>query len=244
MHTYKWIILTNLSILIYFPRSNSVSNMPTPTAAAGSPFHTRRARPRKNSWSHDSDSGMSSNEESCISGGSTLNLSMSASYHPAYTLRPPKYPNRRESPSQIEIVTPSPLLPVGGGTPWVGGVVGGAGEEGGLDAVYLKNLKINSAIREIFANRFVHMFASYDHFLSQPNEVGLPLNYVVSIIQIAKSLHSCRTLVVILSTISTRLPSFPTNPTKTFPFSLVSSRHKCLHRSLTGRLLLWEVILI
>ncbi|XP_021965831.1 DENN domain-containing protein 5B isoform X2 [Folsomia candida] len=151
-------------------KSNSVSNMPTPTAAAGSPFHTRRARPRKNSWSHDSDSGMSSNEESCISGGSTLNLSMSASYHPAYTLRPPKYPNRRESPSQIEIVTPSPLLPVGGGTPWVGGVVGGAGEEGGLDAVYLKNLKINSAIREIFANRFVHMFASYDHFLSQPNE--------------------------------------------------------------------------
>lgn len=45
----------------------------------GSPYRMRRSRGRKNSWSHDSDSGMSSNEESLSLNGSQINISMSQS---------------------------------------------------------------------------------------------------------------------------------------------------------------------
>uniref|UniRef100_A0A0A9WD06 DENN domain-containing protein 5B n=2 Tax=Lygus hesperus TaxID=30085 RepID=A0A0A9WD06_LYGHE len=37
-------------------------------------------------------------------------------------------------------------------------------------AQYTKDLRINNAIREIFLNRFVHIFASYEHFIIQPNQ--------------------------------------------------------------------------
>ena len=39
-------------------------------------------------------------------------------------------------------------------------------------AQYTKDLRINNALREIFLNRFVHIFASYDHFIIQTNQVG------------------------------------------------------------------------
>jgi hypothetical protein len=55
---------------------------------------------------------------------------------------------------------------------WVGGVLGGVDDVNDLrlDEIYLKNLQLNVGVREIFANRFVHMFSSYDHFLSQPRD--------------------------------------------------------------------------
>ena len=40
------------------------------------------------------------------------------------------------------------------------------------DDIHLRNLKLNNSIREIFFNRFVHMFSSYDHFLIHPDQVG------------------------------------------------------------------------
>lgn len=33
----------------------------------------------------------------------------------------------------------------------------------------LEDLKLNNAVREVFLNRFVHMFCAYDHFVIQPN---------------------------------------------------------------------------
>jgi hypothetical protein len=39
------------------------------------------------------------------------------------------------------------------------------------DEIFLKNLKLNNSIREIFFNRFVHIFSSYDHFVIQPDQV-------------------------------------------------------------------------
>lgn len=41
------------------------------------------------------------------------------------------------------------------------------------EAQYLRDLRVNSAIREIFLNRFVHLFIDYDHFIIQPNQVSL-----------------------------------------------------------------------
>lgn len=35
---------------------------------------------------------------------------------------------------------------------------------------YLEDLRFNNAIREIFLNRFVQMFAAYEHFVIQPNQ--------------------------------------------------------------------------
>lgn len=40
-------------------------------------------------------------------------------------------------------------------------------------AQYAKDLRINNAIREIFLNRFVHIFASYEQFIIQPNQVSV-----------------------------------------------------------------------
>lgn len=43
---------------------------------------------------------------------------------------------------------------------------------------YQDTLIFNSAIREIFLNRFVQMFSSYEHFVIQPSQVQI---YKVSI---------------------------------------------------------------
>lgn len=37
------------------------------------------------------------------------------------------------------------------------------------DPEMLDELKFNNAVREVFLNRFVHMFCAYDHFVIQPN---------------------------------------------------------------------------
>lgn len=34
---------------------------------------------------------------------------------------------------------------------------------------FLEMLQFNSAVREVFLNRFVQMFSTYDHFIIQPN---------------------------------------------------------------------------
>ena len=38
---------------------------------------------------------------------------------------------------------------------------------------YYEDLKFNNSIREIFMNRFVQMFAAYEHFVILPNQVKL-----------------------------------------------------------------------
>ncbi|KAK9496634.1 hypothetical protein O3M35_013114 [Rhynocoris fuscipes] len=38
------------------------------------------------------------------------------------------------------------------------------------EAQYFRDLRVNTAIREIFLNRFVHLFIDYDHFIIQPNQ--------------------------------------------------------------------------
>lgn len=37
---------------------------------------------------------------------------------------------------------------------------------------YADTLIFNNAIREIFLNRFVQIFSSYEHFVIHPNQVG------------------------------------------------------------------------
>lgn len=38
---------------------------------------------------------------------------------------------------------------------------------------YERELRFNNSIREIFLNRFVHIFTSYEHFVIQPNQVSV-----------------------------------------------------------------------
>jgi len=38
---------------------------------------------------------------------------------------------------------------------------------------YQETLIFNNAIREIFLNRFVQMFSSYEHFVIQPSQVRI-----------------------------------------------------------------------
>ncbi|KAF4523620.1 hypothetical protein B566_EDAN010129 [Ephemera danica] len=100
---------------------------------------------RKLSWSHDSDSGLSSSENS-VTG----------------------------------------LLPSPAATP-TGGIMGlsRSDSEGNslmiqdLDALadppspqeqYAAELRFNNAIREVFLNRFVHIFSAYEHFVIHPNQ--------------------------------------------------------------------------
>lgn len=37
---------------------------------------------------------------------------------------------------------------------------------------YFEDLRLNNSIREIFLNRFVQMFAAYEHFVILPNQVS------------------------------------------------------------------------
>ena len=39
------------------------------------------------------------------------------------------------------------------------------------DDQYIEDQKCNNAIREIFLNRFVHIFHTYEHFVIQPDQV-------------------------------------------------------------------------
>lgn len=44
---------------------------------------------------------------------------------------------------------------------------------------YQETLIFNSAIREIFLNRFVQMFSSYEHFVIQPSQVHIKSAYEI-----------------------------------------------------------------
>lgn len=44
------------------------------------------------------------------------------------------------------------------------------------EETYERELRLNNSIREIFLNRFVHIFASYEHFVIQPNQVRSTTN--------------------------------------------------------------------
>ena len=37
--------------------------------------------------------------------------------------------------------------------------------------------RVNNAVREIFLNQFAHLFAVYEHFVIQPNQVPLAPNF-------------------------------------------------------------------
>jgi hypothetical protein len=37
---------------------------------------------------------------------------------------------------------------------------------------YAAELRFNNAIREVFLNRFVHIFSAYEHFVIHPNQVS------------------------------------------------------------------------
>lgn len=41
--------------------------------------------------------------------------------------------------------------------------------------LYARELRFNNGLREIFLNRFVHIFSAYEHFVIQPNQVGISL---------------------------------------------------------------------
>ena len=43
------------------------------------------------------------------------------------------------------------------------------------EELYGRELRFNNALREIFLNRFVHIFSAYEHFVIQPNQVGVYL---------------------------------------------------------------------
>lgn len=162
----------------------------TPTSTSSSPrirrAHPRGSHGRKNSSDSTTgspyDSGMDSSNEGEGGGGgasqiNNISSSMSASYHsslsqPTLGTTPTKTKRTKGGAEQG--------LPSSSMLGWVGGVLGSGlhsggveGEEESLSDLYHRNLKLNVALREIFANRFLHMFASYDHFLSQPNEVGV-----------------------------------------------------------------------
>ncbi|CAG7734875.1 unnamed protein product [Allacma fusca] len=100
----------------------------------GSPYRMKKHRGRKNSWSHDSDSGMSSNDEPLSLNGSQMNIASSTQYFSQAS-------HLHEFDDALS-----------------------------KDDIHLKNLKLNNSIREIFFNRFVHVFSSYDHFLIHPDQ--------------------------------------------------------------------------
>ncbi|CAL8078926.1 unnamed protein product [Orchesella dallaii] len=145
----------------------------------GSPYRMRRSRGRKNSWSHDSDSGMSSNEESLSLNGSQINIAMTQSQYISPTNAQVSY-NTTESSNLLQSQLYQKAVGASRKSSYsasssskVEGYETTAvepNETQNFDETYLTNLRINNSIREIFCNRFVHMFSSYDHFLSQPHE--------------------------------------------------------------------------
>lgn len=47
------------------------------------------------------------------------------------------------------------------------------------EELYAQELLFNNALREIFLNRFVHIFSNYEHFIIQPNQVCLHIVLLV-----------------------------------------------------------------
>ncbi|KAG0727721.1 DENN domain-containing protein 5A [Chionoecetes opilio] len=104
-------------------------------------------RRRKFSWSHDSDSGVSSTEGS-ISGSHSSIASVNTS---------------SSSPSPLQGFIPTNKMH----SVFDSDDMERIRQEGDLEM--LDELRFNNAVREVFLNRFVHMFCAYDHFVIQPN---------------------------------------------------------------------------
>jgi hypothetical protein len=45
--------------------------------------------------------------------------------------------------------------------------------QGSPQEQYAAELRFNNAVREVFLNRFVHIFSAYEHFVIHPNQVNL-----------------------------------------------------------------------
>ncbi|XP_037800882.1 DENN domain-containing protein 5B-like isoform X2 [Penaeus monodon] len=127
-------------------------------------------RRRKCSWSHDSDSGVSSTEGS-ISGShssitslppSSVASSTSPAQGPPSSSRSHHFDTLHLSPQLREITAIARKAGV-----YDGDEVDGVRRE--RENEMLEDLKLNNAVREVFLNRFVHMFCAYDHFVIQPN---------------------------------------------------------------------------
>nr|XP_027224145.1 DENN domain-containing protein 5B-like isoform X2 [Penaeus vannamei] len=127
-------------------------------------------RRRKCSWSHDSDSGVSSTEGS-ISGShssitslppSSVASSTSPAQGPPSSSRSHHFDTLHLSPQLREITAIARKAGV-----YDGEEVDGVRRE--RENEMLEDLKLNNAVREVFLNRFVHMFCAYDHFVIQPN---------------------------------------------------------------------------
>ncbi|XP_063601476.1 DENN domain-containing protein 5B-like isoform X2 [Penaeus indicus] len=127
-------------------------------------------RRRKCSWSHDSDSGVSSTEGS-ISGShssitslppSSVASSTSPAQGPPSSSRSHHFDTLHLSPQLREITAIARKAGV-----YDGDDVDGVRRE--RENEMLEDLKLNNAVREVFLNRFVHMFCAYDHFVIQPN---------------------------------------------------------------------------
>ncbi|XP_066966304.1 DENN domain-containing protein 5B isoform X2 [Macrobrachium rosenbergii] len=127
-------------------------------------------RRRKFSWSHDSDSGVSSTEGSmCGSHSSITSL-------PSTTVASSTSPSHGISnSSRIPYLDPLNLSPQ---LREITAIAKKAGvyefDEADRirkekDGDILDELKFTNAVREVFLNRFVHMFCAYDHFVIQPS---------------------------------------------------------------------------
>lgn len=44
--------------------------------------------------------------------------------------------------------------------------------QGSPQEQYAAELRFNNAVREVFLNRFVHIFSAYEHFVIHPNQVN------------------------------------------------------------------------
>jgi hypothetical protein len=50
--------------------------------------------------------------------------------------------------------------------------------QGSPQEQYAAELRFNNAVREVFLNRFVHIFSAYEHFVIHPNQVNLVKFYL------------------------------------------------------------------
>ncbi|XP_053641988.1 DENN domain-containing protein 5B isoform X1 [Cherax quadricarinatus] len=126
-------------------------------------------RRRKYSWSHDSDSGVSSTEGS-MSGSHSSITSLPPST--ATSTSPLQGPPNSTRSHHLDPFHFSPHLKEITAIAKKAGVYDS--EEGDRmkkerDSEMMEELKFNNAVREVFLNRFVHMFCAYDHFVIQPN---------------------------------------------------------------------------
>ncbi|KAG8226106.1 hypothetical protein J437_LFUL006735, partial [Ladona fulva] len=160
--------------------------------------HSRHSK-RKQSWSHDSDSASSSSSPShtaryanseevgkrrgsarraaavaaaaaavCANSGLHDGLQGSSSYSPISPVETSEAlkrvlaiaANARVNVSDLNVVLPATSLDSNRGIEKV------RSEQ----EQYIEDLKFNNALREVFLNRFVHIFSAYEHFIIMPDQ--------------------------------------------------------------------------